>query len=56
MTAPVRFSLPDGEYEVTEMITKANWGRLSAADLRDKGLPVTLSAQAVAICRFARVG
>jgi hypothetical protein len=29
---------------------------MSAADLRGKGLSVTLAAQAVAIYRFAKVG
>jgi len=48
----VRFTIPEGTYQVRELISGANLGRMTAATIREQGLEPKLARDAVAIYRF----
>jgi Beta-galactosidase len=48
----VRYSLPDGNYQVRELISGTDLGQRTAAQLRDSGLEVTLAPTAVEVYRI----
>ena len=53
VTGQVRWlGLPDGTYEVSELIGNRSLGTMSGTDLRTEGLTVTLEPRAVAIFRL----
>lgn len=55
IVAQTRWTLPEGDYAVHELISDKNLGTLSSAQLRDRGVDCNLPRHAVAIYRMTRV-
>lgn len=55
ISAQTRWTLPDGNYAVHELISDKNLGTHSSARLRDQGLDSDLPRHAVAIYRLTRI-
>ena len=54
-TGTVTWTLPDGKYNITELISGKTVGIMSGNELREKGLTLTLDKWGVAIYRMAIV-
>ena len=54
VTGHTTWKLPQGDYEVTELISGRSLGRKSASELAKTGIETTLDPRAVAVYRFAK--